>query len=91
MALACRSKNASGPTFLFSVGKKKFKKAVDRNRIRRLMKEAVRLQYGFSENQIALKELESVVWIYTGQDIPDFDQVRHSIKKLFHEFAKRSK
>jgi len=46
----------------FSVSKKRFKKAVDRNRIKRLMKEAYRLQKPFFEKQ--LKHEYAIVFIY---------------------------
>ncbi|MCB9245121.1 MAG: ribonuclease P protein component [Flavobacteriales bacterium] len=87
MALVGKDEYATYPQFLFSVGKKKFKRAVHRNRIRRLMKEAVRLSFGPMSNQNELKGVSSVIWIYTGHDVPEFEQVYKSIRKIFHELV----
>ena len=74
---------------LFGVGvsSKNFKKAVDRNRIKRLTKEAWRLQ----KNELKDKMKESgkqvtTFFIYTGKELPDFttvqDKVAVALKKL---------
>ena len=73
--------------FGVGVSTKNFKKAVDRNRVKRLTREAWRLQ----KNE--LKELTksqgkqlSVFFIYTGKELPDFktikDKVAVALKKL---------
>jgi ribonuclease P protein component len=64
----------------FTVSTRHFKKAVDRNRIRRLMRESYRLQ----KNDL-LKELEgnrkslAVFFIYTGNELPDYKDVFEKI------------
>lgn len=73
--------------FGVGVSTKNFKKAVDRNRIKRLTREAWRLQ------KIELKELVktnskqlNVFFIYTGKELSDFktikDKVAVALKKL---------
>ena len=73
--------------FGVGVSAKNFKKAVDRNRIKRLTREAWRLQ----KNEITEKASETqrqlnVFFIYTGKELPDFttvkDKVAIALKKL---------
>ena len=67
---------------MFTVGKKRFKKAVDRNRIKRLLKEAWRLQKGALELSIPDGEQLSLIVVFTGDAIPSFDEAQRKIKKL---------
>jgi len=73
--------------FGVGVSARNFKKAVDRNRIKRLTREAWRLQ----KNEIDKKVKEAqrqlnVFFIYTGKELPDFttvkDKVAIALKKL---------
>ena len=71
----------------FAVSAKNFKKAVDRNRIKRLMREAYRLQKNELED-ILLKKVKrlEIFIIYTGVDLPGytdiFNKTTFVIKKL---------
>ena len=73
--------------FGIGVSAKNFKKAVDRNRIKRLTKEAWRLQKNELQEKIKItgKQLH-VFFIYTGKELPDFatvkDKVSAALKKL---------
>lgn len=60
----------------FSVSSKSFKKAVQRNRIKRLMREAYRLQKKFLQNELELNKKNLAVFIiYTGNTLPEFEDV----------------
>lgn len=76
--------------FALTVPKKKYKKAVQRNRIRRLMREAYRLnkhrlydalQEG--EQQIAL------LVIYTGQEVMTFAEIEAAMQQMLRRFVKK--
>ncbi|HLK27884.1 MAG TPA: ribonuclease P protein component [Puia sp.] len=65
-------------TVQFGVGasSKNFKKAVDRNRIKRLMKEAYRLQKTNLNNLLKERNQQvSVFVIYTGKELPEYKMV----------------
>lgn len=65
--------NSESSEFLFAVSSKKFKRAVDRNRIKRLMKESVR----------KLKiDNKNIAFIYIGDAIPSYNDINISISKI---------
>lgn len=69
------------------VSSRNFKKAVDRNRIKRLTREAYRLQKILLRQKIDQgNQFLSVFFIYTGKELPDFDLVKDktgvALKKL---------
>ncbi|MEO6720134.1 MAG: ribonuclease P protein component [Ferruginibacter sp.] len=60
----------------FTVSTKYFKKAVDRNRVRRLMKEAYRLQKNQLQEMLSINESSlSVFFIYTAKELPAYQFV----------------
>jgi ribonuclease P protein component len=63
----------SSSGFVFAVSSKKFKRAVDRNRIKRLMREVVRL------NMIKDK---SVAFVFIGDSVPTYLEIEKSIKGI---------
>jgi ribonuclease P protein component len=67
----------------FGASSRNFKTAVDRNRIKRLTKEAWRLQK--NDLGTTLKEQSqklNVFFIYTGKELPAYDAVCSSMKKI---------
>ena len=75
----------------FSVSKRHFKKAVDRNRIKRLMREAYRLQKNELELMIKIHPVNLVFFIiYTGKDLPDYPLVFEKVKGILLKLQKIS-
>ncbi len=75
--------------FGVSVSNKNFKKAVDRNKIKRLVREAYRLQKISLQQKIKEKKGQlNVFFIYTGKEIPGysglFDKMKKILDKLGH-------
>lgn len=71
----------------FSVSTRNFKKAFDRNRVKRLMRESYRLQKQPLTNTLSVaKKHLSVFFIFTGNEVPDyklvFEKMTAVIKRL---------
>ena len=70
----------------FSVGKKTHRLAVTRNKIKRLMREAFRLNIGSVDNKEFL--MLNMVFVYYGSNIPDYGEVETSVKSLLVSLSK---
>ncbi|MCF6295399.1 MAG: ribonuclease P protein component [Flavobacteriaceae bacterium] len=67
-----------------SVSKRNFKKAVDRNRIKRLLRESYRLQKHLYFNNITTQYAFMI--LYIGNDKPIYKHLETKMKLLFEQF-----
>ena len=70
-----------------SVSKRNFKKAVDRNRIKRLLRECYRLNRDIYFNNISTSY--ALMILYIGRDQTDFDTINSNIKILLSSFIEK--
>jgi ribonuclease P protein component len=68
----------------FSVPKRTFRSAVDRNRIKRLMKEAYRLEKPLIFNN--MQGTYAFVFLYLGKEMPDYTDISRAMEKLLQKF-----
>ena len=81
---------SSGQPLQFAVGvsNKNFKKAVDRNKIKRRIREAYRLQKISLQRQLKDKKcLVRIFIIYTGKEITEYSDVFAGIKKILEKLS----
>ena len=67
-----------------SVSKRNFKKAVDRNKIKRLLREAYRLNKSMIFNNITTQNAFMI--LYLGNEIPNFKDLEIKMKQLFEKY-----
>lgn len=64
------------------VSKRRFKHAVDRNRVKRLVREAYRLQ---KNKLLTDKHTFQLCWMFVGKELPDYALVYQSVNKIIHK------
>ena len=74
--------------FTVSVSKRKFKRAVDRNRVKRQIREAYRLHKTPLFEKLKQSE-KKYAWmvIFSGSELPDYQEVEKAMKKLISKFV----
>jgi len=74
----------------FSVPKKKFKKAVERNRVKRLLREAWRLQKQELYQTVPAEKQLHIFFLYTAAERPDFSSINSAMQKAVSRLAQNS-
>lgn len=86
--------NAGAPSGLLagvSASKRHFKKATDRNRIKRLLREAYRLQKPELLELLQAQGLSGhVFFLYTGKELPSFTEVETALRKCLHQLTRKA-
>ncbi len=78
--------------FALTVPKKKFKKAVHRNRLRRLMRESYRLTKHRLYDALQDEEKQvALLVIYTGQGMMTFAEIETAMQQMLRRFVKKWK
>ena len=83
-----QTSNLGSVKYGVSVPKKRFKRAVDRNRIKRLVKEALRCNKSILNQEILEQKIEIHVFIlFSGDKIPSYNLVEIKIKEILMRLA----
>ncbi len=83
------SQNPDIIKFGVGVSGKTFKKAVDRNRIKRLTREAYRLQKNDLNEIVETNNLQlNLFFIYTAREITDFNTTKEKVKLILKNLVK---
>jgi len=83
------NESSSNLQFGTGVSAKNFKRAVDRNRIKRLTREAYRLQKKQLHDTLKQKKVQlNIFFIYTSKELPLFDLVKEKVNVILNKLIK---
>ena len=75
--------------FGVGVSGKNFRKAVDRNRIKRLIKESYRLQKSELQQTLKEKRIQLIIFfIYTNKELPAFNMMKEKVNVILNRLIK---
>ena len=75
----------------FGVSSRVFKKAVDRNRIKRLLREAYRLQKTQLQQSVTASGRRlAVFFLYTGKELPEFNFIKEKMSAALQNLEKQT-
>lgn len=75
----------------FGASSRNFKKAVDRNRIKRLTREAYRLQKNSLQERLEeIGQSYAVFFIYTGKELPEYETVTKKMGLILQKLVKET-
>lgn len=74
----------------FGVSSRNFRKAVNRNRIRRMMREVYRLQKQVLTCKLKEKNINLALFLmYTGKEVPEYELIKEKISLILQRFIKK--
>lgn len=81
---------ATGYKVAVSVSSKTFKRAVDRNRIKRMMRECWRLNKHLLTDSSETNQPMNLFFMYTGKELPYFQPLQLAFQNLLEKLSKQS-
>jgi ribonuclease P protein component len=78
------------PQLLFTVPRKRFRKAVTRNLLKRRMREAYRLQRTLLQNEQGLYTVDYVAMVLVANEVVDYSFIARKMAKLLSQTTKEA-